>query len=403
MGIGQSSTARDATLPHFSDVLHQGKFIVLRCFPLYLLDSCVAHFVIAAPMKPKKANTLYYRILADELINRGHNVTFLVTRHQLVSDEPNPIFLSWPSQTATKWRDALFLYTFARRHQPDCLISQFSTVNICMLIGAFTGIPTRVAWYRTLYKQVRADAKRAGWVEHLKLLRKRFVYRFATHIIANSQASAEDVEVVYHLSANKVSVLHNLVSPPEIEHTLRVPNRLVSVGRFTPSKNQQVLVEALSLIREHVPSVHADFYGSGAQRGVCEARAAELGVASLCTFHGHVPLPKVMQALASASVCVVTSRNEAFGYVAAEAQAVGTPVVASEVDGILEVVQDGKTGFLVPPEDAAAFAEKIRVLLLDDALREQFGVNAREHFLSNFSMSNITQHADHLEQLTRAK
>ena len=110
-----------------------------------------------------------------------------------------------------------------------------------------------------------------------------------------------------------------------------------------------------------------------------------------------------MEALARASVCVVTSKNEAFGYVGAEAQAVGTPVVASEVDGIVEVVLDGETGFLVPPEDAAAFAEKIKVLLLDDALREQFGVNAREHFLKTFSTSNIARHVDHLEQLTRAK
>ncbi len=276
-------------------------------------------------------------------------------------------------------------------------------MNVCVLVGAFTGIPTRVAWYRTLYKQTRADAKRPGWVEDLKLLRKRFVYLFATHLVANSQASANDLQTVYHLPSNKISVLHNLIPPPQIEPTPRFPNRLVSVGRFTPSKNQQVLVEALPFIREHVPDVHVEFYGAGAQKSVCEARAAELGVADLCTFHGYKPLPEVMEALARASVCVVTSKNEAFGYVGAEAQAVGTPVVASEVDGIVEVVIDGKTGFLVPPEDAAAFAEKIKVLLLDDALREQFGVNAREHFLKTFSTSNIGQHVNHLEQLTRAR
>ena len=346
---------------------------------------------------------MYYNILADELIKRGHKATFLTTERGLEDVESNAAFLNWPSKTVTEWRDALFLYTFARRHRPDCIISQFSTVNVCVLVGALTGIPTRIAWYRTLYKQVRADAKRPGWVEDLKLLRKRFVYLFATHLVANSQASANDLQTVYHLPSNKVSVLHNLVPPPQIEPTPRFPNRLVSVGRFTPSKNQQVLVEALPFIREHVPDIHVEFYGSGAQKSVCEARAAELGVANLCTFHGHVPLPKVMQALARASVCVVTSKNEAFGYVGAEAQAVGTPVVASEVDGIVEVVLDGKTGFLVPPEDAAAFAEKIKILLLDDALREQFGVNAREHFLNNFSMSNVGQHADHLERLIQSR
>lgn len=354
-------------------------------------------------MKPKKSNTLYYSILADELIDRGHKATFLTTHYDAKATKSKAVFLSWPSKTVTEWRDAVFLYTFARRERPDCIISQFSTVNICVLVGALTGIPTRIAWYRTLSTQIRADAKRADWIENLKLLRKRFVYPFATHIIANSQAAAEDVRVVYNLPADKVSVLHNLVSPPEVDHILTLSNRLVSVGRFTLSKNQQVLVEALPFICEHVPDVHVDFYGAGAQKAVCEARAADLGVADLCTFHGHVPLPKVMQALAGASVCVVTSQNEAFGYVAAEAQAVGTPVVASKVDGLLDVVQEGKTGFLVPPEDPASFADKITTLLLDKSLREQFSVNAREHFLNNFSMKNISQHADHLEQLVRSK
>lgn len=361
------------------------------------------HFVIASLGKPSKANSIYYKVLADEFIERGHRVTFLTKRQISTNTESEPVFLNWPSGTATQWRDAVFLYKFARRYQPDCLISQFGTVNICVLVGALMGIPARVVWYRTLYQQVRADAKRADWVEHLKMLRKRFVYHFATHLVANSVASADDVQTVYRVPSDKVSVLHNLVPPPQVEAMPRLPNRLVSVGRFTTSKNQQVLVEALPLIREHVPGVHVDFYGSGVLKDACVARAAELGVAELCTFHGYVPLPKVMQALAEASVCVVTSKNEAFGYVGAEAQAVGTPVVASKVDGLLEVVRDGETGFLVSPEDPAAFAEKINVLLEDDALRERFGANAHQHFQANFSMSNIDQHADHLEQVVRAK
>ncbi len=357
------------------------------------------HFVVASLGKPSKANSLYYRALADELIRRGHQVTFLTKGADAGKAGSNPAFLDWPSQTATKWRDALFFYTFARRHHPDCLISQFGTVNICVLVGALTGVPNRVVWYRTLYRQVRADAKRPDWVEDLKLLRKRFVYRFATHLVANSQASADDVRTVYHVPSGKLSVLHNLVPAPQVEAVPKSPNRLVSVGRFTPSKNQQVLVEALPLIKKCVPDVHVDFYGSGPLKDACEARAAELGVAESCTFHGYAPLPKIMQALAEASVCVVTSRNEAFGYVGAEAQAVGTPVVASRVDGILEVVKDAETGFLVSPEDAAAFAEKITLLLRDDALRERLGSNAREHFQTTFSTDNIGRHADHFEKL----
>ena len=359
------------------------------------------HFVISHMGSAGKANHVYYKRLADELVGRGHRVTFLGVGHP--ETDANPAFLSWPSGTATKWGDALFLYRFVRRHRPDCLISQFSTENVSTLVGALTGVPTRVVWYRTLYHQIQADATGPDWLERVKTLRKRLVYLFATDLVANSQASVEDVQTFFRVPAAKVSMLHNLVPPPRTEPVSKLPNRLVSVGRFTPSKNQQVLVEALPLIREQVPGVHVDFYGEGVCEDACRARAAELGVAELCTFHGYKPLRDVMAGLARASVCVMTSKREAFGYVAAEAQAVGTPVVASRVDGIPEVVLEGKTGFLVHPEDAAAFAEKISTLLQNDALRERFGDSAREHFCATFSTDKISQHANHLERLAGKK
>jgi hypothetical protein len=104
--------------------------------------------------------------------------------------------------------------------------------------------------------------------------------------------------------------------------------------------------------------------------------------------------------MAAAAVCTAPSRAEAFGLVNVEAQSVGTPVVASRVGGIPEIVRDCVTGYLVPPGDSSALAQAI-VRLLKNGEAEQFGARAREHFRASFSLENIPRHASTLEELAR--
>jgi glycosyltransferase involved in cell wall biosynthesis len=84
-----------------------------------------------------------------------------------------------------------------------------------------------------------------------------------------------------------------------------------------------------------------------------------------------------------------------------ESLAVGTPVVASSVGGIPEVVRDGVDGFLVPPDDPAALAAKVKLLLSDVELRRKMSLNARERFLSTFEQGKVVEEqADWLENIT---
>ena len=104
--------------------------------------------------------------------------------------------------------------------------------------------------------------------------------------------------------------------------------------------------------------------------------------------------------MASASISVAPSRNEAFGLVNIEAQGVGTPVVASAIDGIMETVLDGETGFLVSPGDIEEFTNKIKQLLGNENLREKLGFRARSHFMEKFSIEmNICEHASWFENI----
>lgn len=363
----------------------------------------MAKFIIAAEtLRPDKANTLYYRALADDLIGRGHRVLLLAAQQGPSDARGNPAFLSWPSGSPKTPRDARFFYDLVRRYRPECVISQFGAVNLCTLVGALARVPTRIVWYRTITQSYLDDGI-GGWWRRLRWLRKRLVFAAATHVIANSRASAADAQAVFGVAPQRTLVLYNLVPDPGLDGAPKDACRLISVGRFTPSKNQRVLLEALPGLVERFPGLRMDFFGDGPLKGACERLAAELGVAEHCTFHGYAPLPVVMPALARAAVCVVTSHSEALGYVGIEAQAVGTPVVASGVDGIREVVADGETGFLVPPAEPAAFTEKIALLLSDRDLRERFGRAARQRFLEIFSTRNIPAHAEALERLVLAQ
>lgn len=86
----------------------------------------------------------------------------------------------------------------------------------------------------------------------------------------------------------------------------------------------------------------------------------------------------VMRAWAASSVAVAPSLSEAFGLLAVEAMAAGTPVVASSVGGLPDVVVDGETGFLVPPGNAQRLRDVIQTLLNDDSLRQGMGAADRE-------------------------
>ncbi|MEK7754582.1 MAG: glycosyltransferase [Acidobacteriota bacterium] len=156
------------------------------------------------------------------------------------------------------------------------------------------------------------------------------------------------------------------------------------VSRLRREKGVAVLLEAMRGVLERVPNAILLVVGDGPDRPVLEAQAQAAGIAGHVRWLGMLPPDETFRLLGLMNVVAVPSLYEGFGLSAAEAMAAGRPVVASAVDGLVEVVEDGVTGYLVPPGDSGALASKIVELLVNPERAVAMGQvsqrRAREHF-----------------------
>ncbi len=144
---------------------------------------------------------------------------------------------------------------------------------------------------------------------------------------------------------------------------------------------------------QSVPRMRLIFIGDGARRAAAEARAAELGVEDSVIFLGS--RPDGARYFNRADVAVLMSRqSEAFGFVLLEAMSRSKPVLASNIGGIPEVVDNGKTGLLADPCDTAGITEHILRMARDAELREHLGKAGEQRWLECFSVERMLAEYD---------
>jgi len=148
------------------------------------------------------------------------------------------------------------------------------------------------------------------------------------------------------------------------EYGMEPGSQLVGVvARLEPEKGHPTLLEAWPRVLRAVPDAYLLIVGEGSRREALEAQARELRIAHRVVFTGRRDdVPAVTAAL---DVAVLPSYREAQGLSVLEAMALSRPVVASNVGGIPEMIEDGVTGLLVPPHDAETLAGAITRLLRD--------------------------------------
>jgi len=210
----------------------------------------------------------------------------------------------------------------------------------------------------------------------------------ADAIIAVSEAVARFVE------GARPHVVHAGVPVPKIgERRRRQPpdatDMVIGIAcRLVPVKGLTYLLRAIALLRAEFPAVRLELAGGGPEWGAIEAEAVSLGIRDRVNLVGwHKKLEPLM---AGWDIFVLPSLDEGCGVALLEAMAMGLPVVASAVGGLPEVVEEGQSGYLVPPADPQALAKSLRVLLRDPALRCAMGGAGRERVRRHFSADAMT-------------
>jgi glycosyltransferase involved in cell wall biosynthesis len=212
---------------------------------------------------------------------------------------------------------------------------------------------------------------------------------------------AEMVRVHGRVPAARVSVIHNGVDcerfRPERNRTyarfmLDAPLEgpiIGAVAGFRPEKGHDVLIDAMRLLGTAAPAATLLLLGDGPLRGAVERSVARLGLADRVIFAGG--RRDVDRLLPACDLVVLPSREEGVPVSALEAMACGLPVVATRVGGTPEVVEEGRTGLLVPPCDARAIAAAVLHLLRNPERARSLGKEGRDRVLARFEAREMVR------------
>ncbi|WP_299843951.1 glycosyltransferase [uncultured Jannaschia sp.] len=161
---------------------------------------------------------------------------------------------------------------------------------------------------------------------------------------------------------------------------------LVFVGRLAPVKGLRILLDALARAREARPDMRLTIIGDGPDRTELERLAAPMGAA--VSFAGALSQADVAARLAAADALVLPSFAEGVPVVLMEAMASGKPVIATRVAGVSELVEDGVSGYLVPPGDVETLTARLLDLADNPDLRVKMGQAGREKVVRDFDIQH---------------
>ena len=211
------------------------------------------------------------------------------------------------------------------------------------------------------------------------------------HITALSNALKEQL-LSMGINDNKITIIPNGVNtstftplPPR-----RRENVILFVGSLIQRKGANFLIEAMSLLAHGFPHYRLVIIGDGPQKTALQQLSSRLGIDQRVTFTGRLPQHQVKKWMQRARVFVLPSIEEGMGVVLIEALASGTPVVASKVGGIPDVITSD-VGVLVPPKNSQALASALRDILQSPSHWDVMSRRARQRAVEIYDWGQVSQ------------
>ncbi len=170
---------------------------------------------------------------------------------------------------------------------------------------------------------------------------------------------------------------------------------LLTVGRWDSSeryKGADRLIEVMPVLLATLPDLHLVAVGHGDDLPRLERIAKAQHITERVHFLSGLSREELVACYAACDVFALPSGGEGFGFVFLEAMALGKPVIGGERGGITDIVEHGKSGFLVPPENVEGLVEALKRLLRDRKLREEMGAYARARTLAQYTFEEFRNH-----------
>ena len=339
--------------------------------------------------------------IARHLEHAGHSVQFL-----------HPAERRWPARTTTKWGFPGWQANLRSPHGPRTARARIAfavtfPITLAFLLWVIlrhrihvvnVHYPSAMFGYFAVCRRILPKLRLVVSVHGTDLLSPSgrpkaldpvldFLLRSADSIIAPSHGFAHQCEFPAKLR-RALHVIHNGVDQAEFSPgARRDPDLVLTVASLDVWKGLDVLIRAFARARRERDGLTLVIAGEGPERTSLERLAREHGLQDHVAFLGYVDRPTLARLLASCTVFVLPSRSEPFGIVVAEALAAGAPVIATRVGGIPEILDDGRDGVLVPPDDDRALAESLVRMLDDDAFRDELSERGPARVSSAFLWS----------------
>jgi glycosyltransferase involved in cell wall biosynthesis len=325
--------------------------------------------------------------LAQHLERRGHKVVVACKRgHPLVEmmRRTGVDARDLPIGGKLNVRAPLLLAHLIRQEQIDVVHTQLSTAALWGSLAArWTGRPV---------------------LAHVRALNTKWCYLLADRIVANSHGVKTHL-VAQGVPAARIDVIYNGIDPECYQSALTPAEARRQCGlaptgaivgvaaHLTAKKGHAGFLEAAAALRGAAPGATFLLLGDGPERARLQALAASLGMADRVVFAGFrddvCPWMRAMDVVVLPSIAM-----EGFGRVLVEAALMGKPAVTTDLGGTAEVVQDGVTGYVVPPGDVPALTRAILRLLENAPARVSMGEAARRRALRLFTVDRMVQETE---------
>lgn len=321
----------------------------------------------------------YIMNLASRWVGNGHSVTLFTSNdgHQKPHDVIEGVLVIRRGGFFVVYIAAFLYYVLRFRGRYDVIIDCENGIPF------FTPLYVREPVYclvHHIHQEVFRAALSRPAAAFACFLEKDFmplVYRHSKFVTV-SESSRRDMEKL-SITDKKIEVIHPGVDLAYLKPGEKSLTPLISyVGRLKDYKSVDVLIRAFAKIKDEIPDAHVVVAGGGDEYHPLKLLTKKLNLESRVTFEGKVSEERKREILQRSWVFVMPSMMEGWGITAIEASACGTLVLASDVPGLRDSIQNGKTGELIPYGDVESFAQKIKKYISDAKLRTSYEEQAIE-------------------------